>query len=197
MLTCVLLTCVLLTCVLLACVLLACVFPTSHLAFWRYTIYPESYASQVKLDDYDMSKPPGRTYRYYTGKPLFEYGQGLSYTTFSMQCKCSGGCSATPMNFSCTVSNTGDVAGDEVVMVFHQAGDAIRKGVSHPVPLKSLVQFDRVSLAPGGSATVNFQLTDAAFELTTTDGNKTVIAGQRNILFSRGNGDDVSISVSL
>lgn len=163
-----------------------------------YTIYPEIYTSQVQLDDYDMSKPPGRTYRYYTGKPLFEYGQGLSYTTFGMQCKCSGGsCSATPMNFSCTVSNTGAVAGDEVVMVFHQAGDAIRKGANHPVPLKSLVQFDRVRLAPGGSTTVSFQLTDAAFELTTADGNKTVVAGTRNVVFSRGNGEDVSIPVTL
>ena len=163
----------------------------------RYTIYPEAYVSQIALDDYDMTKAPGRTYRYYTGKPLFEYGQGLSYTTFGMQCKCAGVCSATPMNFSCAVSNTGAVAGDEVVMVFHQAGDAIRTASDHPIPLKSLVQFDRVTLAPGASTTITFTLLEAAFELTTTDGNKTVIPGQRNIVFSRGTGNDVAIPITL
>lgn len=145
-----------------------------------------------------MTKAPGRTYRYYTGKPLFEYGQGLSYTTFGMQCKCSAGvCSTPPMNFSCVVRNTGTVAGDEVVMVFHQAGDAMRKAADHPIPLKSLVQFDRVSLARGASTTITFTLPKAAFELTTTDGNKTVTPGQRSILFSRGTGVDVSIPVTL
>jgi hypothetical protein len=101
------------------------------------------------------------------------------------------------MTFSCTVSNTGPVAGDEVVMVYHQAGAAIRKGADHPVPLKSLVQFGRVRLEPNSSTTVMFTLPEAAFELTTTDGNKTIISGQRSILFSRGNGVDVTIPVTL
>ena len=143
------------------------------------------------------SPPPSLFSRYYTGKPLFAYGQGLSYTTFGMQCTCTGSCSATPVIFSCAVRNTGSVAGDEVVMVFHQAGDKMRKSANHPVPLKSLVQFDRVTLAPGASATVTFSLPDAAFELTVADGNKTVVGGLRNIVFSRGHGEDVSIPITL
>jgi len=164
-----------------------------------YTIYPEVYSSQVALNNYDMSKAPGRTYRYYTGKPLFSYGQGSSYTTFGMACKCSAasGCAKPPMNVSCTVTNTGAVAGDEVVMVFHQAGDAMRKAADHPVPLKSLVQFDRVTLLPGASATVDFVLPAAAFELTITDGNKTVVPGARALVFSRGTGQDVTIPVTI
>jgi beta-glucosidase len=36
--------------------------------------------------EYDT--PPGRSYRYYTGKPLFEFGDGLSLTTFTHTCTC-------------------------------------------------------------------------------------------------------------
>ena len=47
--------------------------------------------AQVPLDTYDMSAPPGRTYRYYTGSPLFHFGDGLSYTTFALACAAADG----------------------------------------------------------------------------------------------------------
>ena len=53
--------------------------------------------------------------RYYAGVPLFTYGSGLSYTKFDLAC--SGGEAAPPMTFKCTVTNTGTMAGDEVVLV--------------------------------------------------------------------------------
>jgi hypothetical protein len=48
------------------------------------TIYAANYVSQVAMSDFNMSKAPGRTYRYFTGKPLYEFGFGLSYNTFSV-----------------------------------------------------------------------------------------------------------------
>lgn len=47
-----------------------------------YTMYPAKYVHKVDMYSFDMSKAPGRTYRYYTGKPLFPFGYGLSYTKF-------------------------------------------------------------------------------------------------------------------
>merc|ERR1719235_2492136 len=48
------------------------------------TVYDERYITQVDMLDFDMSKPPGRTYRYFTGTPLWPFGFGLSYTDFSL-----------------------------------------------------------------------------------------------------------------
>ena len=77
-----------------------------------------------------------------------------------MACSCTGACpSAAPSegasaNFSCSLKNSGRVAGDEVVLVYHKAGASMRKALqqSHPVPLKALVEFARVRLAPGTRA---------------------------------------------
>jgi hypothetical protein len=104
------------------------------------------------------------------------------------------------MEFFCTLTNTGSAAGDEVVQVFHEAGTAIRAAAAaaqHPVPIRALVEFDRVSLQPGQTATLNFTLPEVAFALVTTDGNSTVYPGDRSIVFSRGNGVDVVVPVTL
>ena len=89
------------------------------------------------MTNYDMAKPPGRTYKYYTGEPLWPFGMGLSYTSFELSCSSTssstsstlGGGAASPpgdeqqelpLTVSCDVKNTGSVDGDEVVMVYHK-----------------------------------------------------------------------------
>ena len=52
-----------------------------------YTVYPKNYIYEQSMQNYDMAKAPGRTYRYYTGTPLFKFGEGQSYTTFDLKCK--------------------------------------------------------------------------------------------------------------
>ena len=94
------------------------------------TIYPHAYTSAKAMTDYDMSSGPGRTYKYFPSeatklRPLFPFGFGLSYTSFSLSCqiKHAGTYTAT-----CQVKNTGDRDGDAVVLVYHSAGPAIRAG---------------------------------------------------------------------
>ncbi|CAK9176754.1 unnamed protein product [Ilex paraguariensis] len=53
-----------------------------------FTWYPQEYADQVSMTDMNMRANatrnfPGRTYRFYTGKSIYEFGHGLSYSTFS------------------------------------------------------------------------------------------------------------------
>ena len=147
-------------------------------------MYPSGYTAQLPPmgahtgTAYAMAHPPGRSYRYYTGKPLFEFGQGLSYTTFALACTAPRLADGA-YQLACEVRNTGTRDGDEVVQVYHAVGDAIRKAVTpvHPVPLKQLVGFERVSVKAGGSQPVDFSFPASAFSLTTHDGSRKVYPG--------------------
>ena len=95
-------------------------------------------------------------YRYYTsaGVPVtFPFGFGLSYTTFGYT-----DLVATPEAATVTVTNTGAVAGSDVLQVYVRR---LSPGVHRPD--RTLAGFARVELAPGESATVTVPLGDAAF----------------------------------
>ena len=102
------------------------------------------------FNDYHMR---GRTYRYFTGKPLFPFGYGLSYTTFRIgQPVCKG------RTLKVKVSNTGLRGGTETVQVY------IKRNADSDGPVKSLCDFQKVSLKAGESKEVTFTLQDNAFE---------------------------------
>lgn len=104
------------------------------------------------------------TSRYWDSQstPLFAFGHGLSYTSFTFnnlrldkeQLKIG-----ETLNVSVDVTNTGDMAGDEVAQIYiHQ-----RYG-SDSRPMRELKCFERVTLMPGETKTLNFKL--GAKELT-------------------------------
>ncbi len=99
-------------------------------------------------------------YRDVPNTPLFPFGFGLSYTTFSYD---SIELSADEMEadgsleVSVTISNSGDYDGAEVVQLYVR--DLVAKGVSRP--LLELKGFEKVELKRGASAQVHFTLTPA------------------------------------
>ncbi|MEV4220125.1 glycoside hydrolase family 3 C-terminal domain-containing protein [Nonomuraea sp. NPDC049725] len=100
--------------------------------------------------DYDLAKT-GMTYLYHRGGELYPFGHGLSYTTFGYQ-----GLRVRGDEVSVKVTNTGDVAGEEVVQLY------TRQRVSRfDQPVKRLRGFERIALAPGESRTVTFRLARA------------------------------------
>ena len=101
------------------------------------------------------------------------------------------------MTITCTVINKGNVSGDEVVQLYHSAGKQIRAAATHPIPIKSLVDFQRVSLQSQASVDVVFKVDETAFSLVTTDGTKTVYKGEHTMILSRGVGYDEVLKVTI
>jgi len=111
-----------------------------------------------QLPLYYNYKPSGRAYDYVltSGKPLFEFGYGLSYTHFEYD-----SLAITPQTIgpagqvivSVVVKNAGDRGGDEIVQLY--VNDVVSSVVT---PLKELKGFQRVTLQPGESRTVTFAL---------------------------------------
>jgi len=110
---------------------------------------------------YYNHKPSARRgYLFESVDPLFAFGYGRSYTTFALdhlrldRPELKVGETAT---VSVDVTNTGARSGDEVVQLY------IRDLVSSVTrPVKELKGFKRVTLAPGASATVTFEITPEA-----------------------------------
>lgn len=104
--------------------------------------------------DYDIRK--GRTYMYFEGDPLYPFGFGLSYTQFRLSGLHLDQKSLGPgetLRASVTVSNIGDRPGAEVVQVYVTPPASPVKR-----PIKQLVGFQRVQLAPGEHRRVEFDL---------------------------------------
>ncbi len=114
------------------------------------------YASDVDLPSFTDYSMRNRTYRYFTGKPLFAFGHGLSYTTFKyerIELSAPSAGSGDTVVARVTVDNSGGRDGDEVVQLYAHA--------EHPpvdMPIESLVGFQRVSLKAGESRTVEITM---------------------------------------
>jgi len=132
------------------------------------------YASVEQLPPFEEYDMKGRTYRYFTGEPLWPFGYGLSYTTFGYSAlkvpeKVTAG---SQLTVSVTVTNTGKVAGEEVVQLYLTDEKA-----STPRPVRHLEGFRRISLKPGESKVVEFPLEPRQLSLINNKENRVVEPG--------------------
>ena len=112
------------------------------------------YKSVDDLPSFDNYSMEGRTYRFFRGEPLFPFGYGMSYTTFEYQSITTikdSYAEGKKIQAELTIKNTGNRAGEEVVLVYaSKAGEQLEKPDSYlPAPEKSLVGFSRVFLEAG------------------------------------------------
>jgi beta-glucosidase len=111
--------------------------------------------------------------------PLYEFGYGLSYTTFSitnLQLSSSTVSRHGHINVSATVTNTGSRTGDEVVQLYiHDPVASISQ------PVRRLRGFERVTLTPGQSQTVPFTLDRSDFGFYDNRGRFVVEPGEIDV----------------
>jgi beta-glucosidase len=136
-------------------------FPADSSQLPRFCLQPGMWFSADTLEP----AWEGRGYPYferYNLTPLFCFGHGLSYTTFAysnVQITPSSGYPGDTFTVKVDVKNTGMYAGDEVVQLYvHDQESALQRRV------KELRGFARVPIAPGGTRTVTFQLTEQDLE---------------------------------
>jgi beta-glucosidase len=124
---------------------------------------PVTFYKSVKdlppFDDYNMSPDSlgkGRTYRYFSGVPLYPFGFGLSYTKFEYSNLKVDRESAGPydtIHVTAAIKNVGKRDGDEVVQLY------VKNLTSkEPQPIKSLKGFKRISIKSGEAQTVDILL---------------------------------------
>lgn len=115
------------------------------------------YRNVSQLPDFEDYNMTGRTYRYMTQEPLFPFGYGLSYTTFSygaVVLESENIKADEKLKLSVPVTNTGKCDGEEVVQVYlKKHGDAEGPG-------KALRAFKRVHIPAGKTVDVEFDLGD-------------------------------------
>ena len=126
--------------------------------------------------------------------PLFAFGHGLSYTAFAYADLALSADEVTTdgaLEVSCTVRNTGPVAGTEVVQLY--LGDPV---ASVARPERWLAGFARVSLAPGETAHVTFRVHAERTSFTSQDLTRIVEPGTITV-YVGGSSDDLPLTGSF
>ena len=128
-------------------------------------------------------------------QPLFPFGYGLSYTTFDFgearlnQASIKAG---GTVSLSIPVTNTGQVAGAEVVQLYVSDVEA-----SVPRPVKELKGFDKVFLQPGETATVTFTISTDDLAYFDADAHQWVAEPGEYQLHVGSSSADIKSSVSF
>ena len=136
------------------------------------------YASVDQLPPFEDYSMANRTYRYFTGKPLYGFGYGLSYTTFAygnLTLPTQPVQAGEPVTVAVDVKNTGQRAGEEVVQLY------LTQPKSAVTPLRTLGGFKRVRIEPGQTARVELQLTPRTLGQVDAQGERVIVAGSYGV----------------
>ncbi|MDZ7772362.1 MAG: glycoside hydrolase family 3 N-terminal domain-containing protein [Balneolaceae bacterium] len=144
---------------------------------------PYRTADLPPFDDYSMES---RTYRFLENEPLYPFGFGLSYTQFSygevilrqagQHVRDEGGraiASGDTVRVTVEVTNRGDRPGEEVVQIYLEDHESAVR-----IPRYRLVDFRRVRLRPGQTATLDFEILPEQMTVVTPEGRRAVEPGR-------------------
>jgi len=141
--------------------------------------------------DYNMRE---RTYRYFTGTPLWGFGHGLSYTQFAYAApKLLRSTIAAGESFTVEVpvKNTGKMAGDEVVQAYLVPPEpAVKPRFNDPVLQRQLVGFRRETVKPGQTVRAKFTIDPRGMSSVDAAGSRRVVPGEYRLYIGGGQPGD-------
>ncbi|MCJ8157911.1 glycoside hydrolase family 3 N-terminal domain-containing protein [Sphingomonas sp. LaA6.9] len=144
---------------------------------------------------YNAKPSARRGYLFDTVDPLFPFGHGLSYTSFDIGAPQLSQARIAPngtVRVSVAVRNTGKRTGDETVQLY------VRDKISSVTrPLKELKGFERVTLKPGESRTLNFTLDERAFRMWNDKMKRVVEPGEFDIMVGPNSVDLKSVTLTI
>ncbi|MGA8149957.1 MAG: glycoside hydrolase family 3 C-terminal domain-containing protein [Terriglobales bacterium] len=131
------------------------------------------------FEDYSMKN---RTYRYFTGEPLYPFGYGLSYSRFEygpvkVELKAPGG----PVQVAATVKNVSQRDGDEVAELYVSNSHS-----RYVVPLRTLAGFEHIRLKAGESRELTFTLQPDQLAAIDENGNSVFDPGEFTVSVGGG-----------
>ncbi|MBR6706273.1 MAG: glycoside hydrolase family 3 C-terminal domain-containing protein [Clostridia bacterium] len=144
------------------------------------------YRSAADLPDFEDYSMKERTYRYFTGKALYPFGYGLTYTHFTFSDAAFDG-----ENVTVSVKNDGAMDADCVVQCYARAEEC-RDVPPNPV----LCGYERVSVPAGKSARVTLPVNPDAFTAVTDDGKRVPVAGAFSLYVGSGQPDALTEALS-
>ncbi|MBQ1860166.1 MAG: glycoside hydrolase family 3 C-terminal domain-containing protein [Clostridia bacterium] len=142
----------------------------------------ESIQDLPEFTDYSMKN---RTYRYYTGKPLYPFGYGLSYTSFGIEVL-----EADSESVKVSVKNLGTMDAETVVEIYAQTEDP--NDSLHP----HLCAFGRVFVKAGESTVCTLKLDSNAFTVVHESGERIPGEGNKNLWIGFSQPDDRSCELT-
>jgi len=140
------------------------------------------YKSTAELPDFRSYDMTNRTYRYFTGEPLYPFGFGLSYTTFEIS-----GLTATKDSCTVTVKNSGARAGYETVQVYVKSPGQKE--------IHALCGVKAVYLEPGQAKLVAVPISKTAFSRWDANGDLYDIQGPHALFVGFSQPDKRSVEL--
>ena len=140
----------------------------------------QNVADLPPFGDYSMR---GRTYRYYTGTPVYPFGYGLSYSTFeygAVRVEGVSGGLENGLRVTTTVTNTSKRAGEEVAQLY------LEPPRFDGAPRLALRGFQRLTLQPGERRTIVLELSPRDLSFVNRDGKRQVMTGEYRVNVGSG-----------
>ncbi len=149
------------------------------------------YSSLTQVPSFNDYSMKSRTYRYFSDKPLYPFGFGLSYTSFTysgIKVPSSSIKAGDPVTIEGDVKNAGPAVGDEVVELY------LTQPKASDTPIRVLAGFTRVHLGPGESSHVGFKIDPRSIAQVDSNGTRMILPGDYTVsLGGAQSGDAASV----